>query len=82
MKDLSPCAGLYKDKFTVLGNEVLQVNRLIKYIFSRILPFGRRPNGKIVCTVLCVHKKYKRGLADNGKIGILNYLGKTVSDAA
>ena len=25
VKDLSPCAGLYKDKFTVLGNEVLQV---------------------------------------------------------
>ena len=26
VKDLSPCAGLYKDKFTVLGNEVLQVS--------------------------------------------------------
>ena len=34
VKDLSPSAGLFQDKFSVLGNEVLQVNTLYANFIS------------------------------------------------
>ena len=61
--------------YFALGSKSFKFERFAEYlIFSRILPFGRRPNGKIVCTVLCTcTKSTNEGWPTTGKSGSVEY---------